>query len=80
MANNPQHPEYSEIFPVGARVRAESAWQPGTWEYGTVEGHGLTPGHHAWAIIIRLDDGTQLDYDYRFLDVDPRNSCVKVVK
>jgi len=85
MTANEQHPNYQEFFPVGAKVRCESEIWPGKWERGTVEAHLETRFGVSWAIRIRLDDadgehGSLVDYDYRYLDTDPHNSLVRLVK
>jgi len=73
-----------EYLPVGTRVRCESEWKPGKWDYGTVALHRLNSfGETQW-IGIQLDDdppGSVLtEYDYRYLDAEnPRNSLVRKV-
>ena len=80
------YPDFESIFPVGAKVRCESEMYPGKWEYGTVKGHLETRHNVSWAIRIKMEsddprmDGAIVDYDYRFLDVDPHNSLVRLVK
>ena len=78
-------PDFSEIFPVGSRVRCESEmWEKRPDEYGTVAEHIQNRyGTPQW-IGIRLDDAlpgeVDVVYDYRYLDADMRRSMVKLVK
>ncbi len=72
--------DFSEVFPEGAKVRCESEMYPGKWEYGTVVAHLETRYSVSWAIRIETEDGATVDYDYRYLDTDPHNSLVRLVK
>jgi len=77
-----ERPNFEDVFPVGARVRCESEMWPGKWEYGTVKEHLETRFNVSWALRIETEGEhpALVDYDYRFLDVDPRNSLVRLVK
>ena len=66
--------EIYELFAVGAKVRFESEMYEGKWEYGEVTGH---TEHN---LFILSDDGEQVAYDYRYLDTNPHNSLVRLVK
>ncbi len=70
---------FEEIFPVGAKVRCESEMYPGKWEYGTVVEHKETRYGVSWAISIETDTNI-VDYDYRYLDSDPKLSLVRLIK
>lgn len=70
---------FEEIFPIGAKVRCESEMYPGKWEYGVVKAHLETRHNVSWAIRIETDTAI-VDYDYRYLDADPHNSLVRLVK
>jgi hypothetical protein len=78
---NGDYEAYPAYLPVGTRVWCEVEWAPGKWKQGAVSHHKWNSyGIPQW-IFIELDDGTQTEYDYRYLDVeDPRNSLVKKVK
>lgn len=79
---NPFEKKMQQVFPVGARVRTQSEmWEHQPEEYGHVEAHLINKyGAPQW-LRIRLDDGSYIDYDYRYLDPDNmRNSLVKVLK
>ena len=77
--------DFSEIFPVGAKVRCESEMWPGKWDCGVVREHIETRYGVSWAIRIAIEsddprmDGAVVDYDYRFLDEDPHNSLVRLI-
>ena len=77
-------PNFEEFFPVGQRVRCESEWNPGKWDRGVVAAHRLNNFGEAQWIGIQLDDdppGSVLtEYDYRYLDTEPRNSLVRKVQ
>ena len=81
-----QEVNFEELFPVGAKVRCESEMYPGKWDRGVVEAHLLSRYNDRWGIRIRLEsdieqlDGALIDYDYRYLDSDPHNSLVRLVK
>jgi len=71
--------KFSEIFPVGSKVRCESEAWPGKWEDGEVKEHLETRFGVSWAI--RIETETALvDFDYRYLDADPHLSLVRKVK
>lgn len=82
--------DFSQVFPVGAKVRCESEMWAGKWERGTVLAHLETRYGISWAIRIETEDvykdgelvrrGAIVDYDYRFLDVDPHLSLVRLEK
>ncbi len=80
-AKNGRYESYAEALPVGARVLCECEWRPGKWQAGTVSGHKANSyGCPQW-LFVELEDGTETEYDYRYLDVeDPRNSLVKLAK
>lgn len=77
---------FEEIFPVGAKVRCESEMYPGKWEYGTVLKHSQSRYNQRMGISIQMEsddprmDGAIVEYDYRYLDSDPHNSLVRLVK
>jgi len=71
---------YEELFPVGAKVRCENEAFPGHWEYGVVDSHRETRYGVSWAIRIDLEDGGYADFDYRYLDADPKLSLVRLIK
>lgn len=73
-------PDFSEVFPVGAKVRCENEMWEGKWDRGVVNSHLETRHGVSWAVRIELEDGSLVDYDYRFLDTDPHNSLVRLVK
>ena len=78
-------PDFTEVFPVGARVRCESEmWEGRPTEYGTVESHRENQwGEPQWLTVHIDDDGygdQHVEYDYRYLDTDMKRSMVKVVK
>ncbi len=71
---------FEEIFPEGAKVRFESEMWPGKWEHGTVDSHRETRYGVSWAIRIESEEGEMVDFDYRYLDIDPKLSLVRLVK
>lgn len=76
---------FSEIFPIGAKVRCENEMWPGHWDRGVVGGHRRNAcGVSQWIKIKLHDDELDCEYfvefDYRYLDVDPHNSLVRLVK
>ncbi len=75
-----KHQDFSEIFPVGAKVRCESEAFPGRWEYGTVEGFRVTRHTGEPSLVVKMEDGELVDYAPWYLDVDPHNSLVRLVK
>jgi hypothetical protein len=80
-----KYQEFEEFFPIGAKVRCENECFPGKWDYGMVECHKLNRYGEAQWISIRLhDDRLNVDYfadfDYRYLDTNPHNSLVRIVK
>jgi hypothetical protein len=77
---NQEHPDYEQVFPVGAKVRCENECWPGRWDRGTVKEHLETRFNVSWAIRIETEAGELVDFDYRYLDVDPHNSLVRLVK
>jgi hypothetical protein len=78
--------DFETIFPAGSKVMCESEMYPGKWEYGVVVAHLETRYSLTWAIRVKFEsddprlDGALVDYDYRFLDSDPHNSLVRIVK
>lgn len=70
---------FEEIFPVGVRVRCESEMYPGKWEYGVVKAHSLSRYNDRMGIVIETDTAL-VEYDYRYLDSNPHNSLVRLVK
>ncbi len=70
---------FEEIFPVGAKVRCESEMYPDKWEYGVVVAHNRSCYNDRMGIRIETDTAL-VDYDYRYLDANPHNSLVRLVK
>ncbi len=75
-----KYQDFVEVFPEGARVRFESEMWPGKWEYGKVDSHRETRYGVSWAIRIESDAGEMVDFDYRYLDINPKLSLVRLVK
>ncbi len=80
-----KEPNYEEIFPIGAKVRFENEAFPGHWEYGIVECHIQNRfGECQWIKLRGHDDGLGIDYfadfDYRYLDPEPKHSLVRIVR
>jgi len=77
--------EVVEFFPEGAKVRCENEmWGKDAinrFEYGKVESHRYNQhGSPQW-LSIRLEDGSTVEYDYRYLDiVDTRQSLVRKLR
>lgn len=77
--------DFSALFPVGAKVRCENEMWPGKWDDGIIEAHLETRYGMSWAIQIKIEsdnphlDGMLVVYDYRYLDVHPHNSLVRLV-
>jgi len=83
---NMTEPDFEQTFPVGAKVRCENEMWPGHWDYGVVEKHDRSRYNDRMGIIIRIEsenenkNGMLVEYDYRYLDKDPHNSLVRLVK
>lgn len=71
--------EIFEHFPIGSRVRFENEAFPGHWEYGTVESHSQR-GQYGAGLRIKDAEGYPVEFDYRYLDTNPHNSLVRLVK
>ena len=72
--------DFSEVFSVGAKVRCESEAFPGKWEYGVVQGHFVTRHCQNKVVRIQAESGELIDIAHWFLDSDPHNSLVRLVK
>ena len=66
-------------FPIGAKVRFENEAFAKHWEYGIVTAHtqSWTEGD---GIRIRDEEGYPVEFDLRYLDIDPKLSLVRLIK
>ena len=71
--------DYTEFFKEGAQVRFENEAFPGKWEYGKVHSHYQRYGRSD-TLRIEAESGEMVDFDYRYLDINPHNSLVRLVK